>query len=338
MLVIGVSLAFLTLATVNCRPNFAYNQSVPYTNLQSESFLTHRPDEFKPLDIFMSYNETIQWMAALEAKYPDKCKVEPIGRSYEGRDINAMVINKQPSKKVFVVANMHAREWAAMTSAIYIIHELILNSNNYPEASTFQWIVVPLPNPDGYMYTRLDRLWRKNRAPQQDNATGVDLNRNFAYKWELNLNEEDDDPHKETYRGPSAFSELESRTISDYLNQNSNSIVLYVDLQTFGEYILIPWSYTKDSAPNTDFLMSVAHAGAKAIISQSYEYYVIGTLSDLAHPVSGSSMDYCYFVGVKACIIILLTNEEYEIAPSTIIPYGQIALAAVQAMAVKAGE
>uniref|UniRef100_A0A182UC92 Peptidase M14 domain-containing protein n=1 Tax=Anopheles melas TaxID=34690 RepID=A0A182UC92_9DIPT len=98
-----------------------------------------------------------------------------------------------------------------MTSAIYIIHELIRNSNSYPDAAKYQWVVVPITNPDGYEYTRTtDRFWRKNRAPQTVIDFGTDLNRNFDYMWDLLLNEEDDDLQSETYRGPNAFSESET--------------------------------------------------------------------------------------------------------------------------------
>uniref|UniRef100_A0A182JPF8 Peptidase M14 domain-containing protein n=1 Tax=Anopheles christyi TaxID=43041 RepID=A0A182JPF8_9DIPT len=260
------------------------------------------PDSFNPLDFFMSYDESNLWLAALEAKYPDKCKVEPIGKSYEGRDINAIYINKHQENKVFVVANMHAREWAAMTSAIYIIHELLRNSITR-EASFYQWIVVPIANPDGYEYTKTeDRLWRKNRSPQLDNAIGVDLNRNFGYMWELLINEENDNPNEQTYRGPSAFSEPESRAIGDFLQQNVDSIILFVDLHTYGQYIMIPWSYTIEPVPNAEWLLSVAQAGAAATLSRTNQFYLAGTPAELVYTVSGSCIDYCQSVGVKACI------------------------------------
>nr|XP_040232092.2 carboxypeptidase B-like [Anopheles coluzzii] len=336
MLVIGVLLAFLTLATVNCRPNFAYNQSVPYTNLQSDL------DNFNPLDFFMSYEETNQWLAALEAKYPDKCKVQSIGNSYWGLDINAIYINTQQSKKIFVVANLNAREWAAMTSAIYIIHELVRNSNGYPDAANYQWIVIPIANPDGYDYTTTtNRFWRKNRAPQTVIDFGTDLNRNFDYMWDLVITDQDDDLQSETYRGPTAFSESESKAIGQFLQQNANSIVLYVDLQAFGEYLMTPWGYTRNPAPNADFLTSVAQAGSKAItdptrVPRDAPFYLVGSAAEIMKEASGSSIDYCLSVGVKACIAMKLTSQGYEIYTSAIPLYGQQALAAVQAMAVKA--
>jgi murein tripeptide amidase MpaA len=44
--------------------------------------------------------------------------------------------------------------------------------------------VVPNVNPDGYEYSRTsDRMWRKNRSGPRKGCYGVDLNRNFAFKW-----------------------------------------------------------------------------------------------------------------------------------------------------------
>uniref|UniRef100_A0A182P4X8 Peptidase M14 domain-containing protein n=1 Tax=Anopheles epiroticus TaxID=199890 RepID=A0A182P4X8_9DIPT len=251
----------------------------------------------------MAIYETNLWLEALVAKYAPKCKLQSIGKSYEGRDINAIFINTQHNKKVFIVANMHAREWAAMTSAIFIIHELLRNPNSYREASNYQWIVVPIANPDGYEYTKtVDRIWRKNRTPQANNAIGVDLNRNFNYMWDHLMRPEDDNPREETFRGPWPFSEPESQAIGNFLQQNANSLMMYVDLHTYGEYILIPWGYTTDPAPNVDWLRSVAHAGSSAAYFQTNQFFEVGTPAELVYTVSGSSMDYCYSLGVKACI------------------------------------
>jgi murein tripeptide amidase MpaA len=43
------------------------------------------------------------------------------------------------------------------------------------------FIVVPVLNVDGYVYTwEIDRLWHKNRRQNGDGSFGVDLNRNWG--------------------------------------------------------------------------------------------------------------------------------------------------------------
>ena len=76
--------------------------------------------------------------------------------------------------------------------------------------STELWFVLSA-NPDGYDYTFQDadnRLWRKNLRDNNGDGTiatgdGVDLNRNFAYKWGYDDEGSSPNPTSETYRGAS---------------------------------------------------------------------------------------------------------------------------------------
>uniref|UniRef100_A0A182QA66 Peptidase M14 domain-containing protein n=1 Tax=Anopheles farauti TaxID=69004 RepID=A0A182QA66_9DIPT len=327
-----VFLLFIAAVSSDLRISFKTHvtSSNPHTYLRQAG---PSVSEFNPLDFFMSYDETNQWLKALTLQYPHKCKLETVGQSYEGRDINAITINYDKPTKVILLANLHAREWAAMTAAIYIIHELILDSDSYPEAGQLQWIIIPMPNPDGYEYTRLeDRIWRKNRTPQANNAVGVDLNRNFGFQWEMLMNAVDDNPREETYRGTGPFSEPESRVIGKVLRDHADA-TLFLDMHTYGQYILIPWGYTDEPAPNAEKARAVAKAGSEAIFNNVYK---VGTPGELLYKVSGSSLDYCNSIGIKVCIAIELTQGGFEISPQEIIPYGTEAFAAVQAMALEA--
>lgn len=68
-----------------------------------------------------------------------------------------------------------------------------------------------------YEYTfRGDRLWRKNRGnPEKGgNCIGVDLNRNFGYRWGGMGTSKS--PCRETYAGTGPFSEPETRSIKNF--------------------------------------------------------------------------------------------------------------------------
>ena len=46
----------------------------------------------------------------------------------------------------------------------YFIRELTENSaNNQDLLENLDWFILPVANPDGYYYTKIDRLWRKTR-------------------------------------------------------------------------------------------------------------------------------------------------------------------------------
>lgn len=72
---------------------------------------------------------------------------------------------------ILIDAGIHAREWIAPASAIFLIHELVkrfdsnqTDQSNESSVLKFDWIVIPTLNPDGYIHTFLrNRMWRKNR-------------------------------------------------------------------------------------------------------------------------------------------------------------------------------
>uniref|UniRef100_A0A4Y0BN23 Peptidase_M14 domain-containing protein n=1 Tax=Anopheles funestus TaxID=62324 RepID=A0A4Y0BN23_ANOFN len=218
-----------------------------------------------PFDFFLTYDETNQWMDALFAKYQNNARVNTIGQSYEGRVINAIIINPTQVKTVILVANLQGREWASMTSAIYIIHELIRNS----KATRRQLIFVGL-------LSRY-RTQMGTSTPELKIATGTkivslnwmttlgDLNRNFGYMWELLTNDEDANPKGDIPRYETLFGTRKS-CYKDLLVMNEDAY-LYVDMHVGGQLILIPWGYTDKPAPNANFLRSVAQAGSSAILS-----------------------------------------------------------------------
>ena len=68
--------------------------------------------------------------------------------------------------------------------------ELVSISDNNDTLEMYDWIIVPVVNPDGYEFSHTDdRMWRKNRGKSKSllniisNCRGIDLNRNFGYNW-----------------------------------------------------------------------------------------------------------------------------------------------------------
>lgn len=104
---------------------------------------------------------------------------------------------------------------------------------------------------------RSDRLARLNEDPVLDEAlletwrskvrahktyvscTGVDANRNFGYKWLSGGSSRN--PCLDTYAGPSAFSEPETRALRDLVLDSRDSIAMYVSLHAYSQMWLLPW-------------------------------------------------------------------------------------------------
>ncbi|MEU9374681.1 M14 family zinc carboxypeptidase [Streptomyces sp. NPDC048255] len=156
-------------------------------------------------------------------------KVVSIGKTVQGKDILALKVTKNARKSkdgdkpsVLYMSNQHAREWITPEMTRRLMHHTLDNYGKDPRItwlvdSTELWFLLSA-NPDGYDYTHAPdgrRLWRKNLRDNDGDgrttsADGVDLNRNFAYKWGYDNEGSSPSPASETFRGAKAQSEPET--------------------------------------------------------------------------------------------------------------------------------
>ncbi|RVU22090.1 zinc carboxypeptidase [Streptomyces antnestii] len=168
-------------------------------------------------------------------EHPGLTKVVSIGKTVRGQDILAVKLTKgartsrdgaKPS--VLYMSNQHAREWITPEMTRRLMHYYLDNYSRDKRVkkivdSTELWFVLSA-NPDGYDFTFKpdgDRQWRKNlRDVNGDGAIttgdGVDLNRNFPYKWGYDDEGSSPSPASETYRGASPASEPETRALDSF--------------------------------------------------------------------------------------------------------------------------
>lgn len=87
--------------------------------------------------------------------FGDICETETLGFSGEGRAIRAIKIGRFDGTRplIFLEAGIHAREWAAPMTAVYIIQQLIENSASHNLLDELDFIIIPVTNPDGYEYS-----------------------------------------------------------------------------------------------------------------------------------------------------------------------------------------
>lgn len=160
---------------------------------------------------------------------PSVTKLVKLGTTYQGRDILALKMTQGARGKrdgsrpaVIFSATQHAREWIAPEMVRRLMNTYLTrwatgDRDTKKLLKTTELWFVPIMNPDGYEYTFTDeRLWRKNlRDNNGDGVTqvgdGVDPNRNFPSHWGYDNEGSSDIPSSETYRGPSAASEPETR-------------------------------------------------------------------------------------------------------------------------------
>ncbi|MEU6452139.1 M14 family zinc carboxypeptidase [Streptomyces sp. NPDC046979] len=166
---------------------------------------------------------------------PRLTKVVSIGKTVNGQDILALKLTKNAKESkdgsrpsVLYMSNQHAREWITPEMTRRLMHHYL---DKYDEDrrirklvdSTELWFLLSA-NPDGYDYTfenTDNRLWRKNlRDNNGDGALGagdgVDLNRNFAYKWGYDDEGSSPNPTSQTYRGAGPNSEPETKALDRF--------------------------------------------------------------------------------------------------------------------------
>ncbi|MET8245418.1 M14 family zinc carboxypeptidase [Streptomyces sp. NPDC005202] len=167
--------------------------------------------------------------------HPGLTKVVSIGKTVNGKDILALKLTKDAKKakdgskpSVLYMSNQHAREWITPEMTRRLMHYYLDNYRTNKRIkkivdTTELWFVISA-NPDGYDYTFKDsttRLWRKNLRDVNGDGIisagdGVDLNRNFAYKWGYDDEGSSPNPTSETYRGAAPASEPETRALDRF--------------------------------------------------------------------------------------------------------------------------
>ena len=204
---------------------------------------------------YFSVEETLQAMRDMESANPQIVKVFDLNEKLEtpktqgGQSLYAMQISLRPSEvidqaKILFVGQHHARELmthhAVIDSAKLYLERINAADPKYTDALQKHalWFV-PVVNPDGldYVFSR-NNMWRKNRAQNDDGSRGVDLNRNYAYKWgECGSNSSRGS--SDTYKGPSAFSEPESLVMDGLVSLIRPQFL--ISYHSSGDEVLYPY-------------------------------------------------------------------------------------------------
>ncbi len=233
-------------------------------NCDYRNHRTPRHFELGSMGGYLTLDELIEQMDKMHELYPDLIrKATPISdfSTYEGRPILWTEItgkggNEKDKKGVLYTALHHAREPLSMQQMVYFMWYLL---ENYDQDAKIRKILnhtrlyfIPVVNPDGYAYNaevapQGGGMWRKNRRPLGNGEYGIDLNRNYGYKWGYSDVGSSSDPASELYRGAEAFSEPETQAIKWFCTQHD--IYSALNYHSFGDYLIYPWGY---EARNTD--------------------------------------------------------------------------------------
>lgn len=247
------------------------------------------------LDQWHSLDEIMAYMDSVTQQYATTVMKVSLGNSLEGRAQQAVKIGNPGTNKpaVFIEGCIHAREWLAGATMLYIINELTVNAANYKTMlDAIDVYVLPITNPDGYVYTwATDRMWRKTRSGPRQGCYGVDPNRNWNFKWMVAGSS--NNPCSEEYAGPSPASEIEVQNLQNFLGANNGTIKSYFDIHTYSEDFMYPYGYAEGAyPPDVNKLKALAGQATAAINAAHGQHFKYGAIIDIIYPASGSSIDY----------------------------------------------
>lgn len=249
---------------------------------------------------FHNYSELVTALKKLQTDAPDIVAYEVIGKSLENRDIiNIRISSDLPnsSKKagISIVGTHHAREHLSTEFPLMLAQYLVSEyKKGNPEIKRLvegrEINIIPLVNPDGAEWdisTGSYKAWRKNRRNNGDGSFGVDLNRNYSYKW--GTTGTSSNTRSDVYKGPTPFSEPETQAIKTFLEKKTN-VSIQVSFHTFSELILYPWGWTYAPLENTRDLQ--VHKTMAETMAQ-WNGYTPEQSSDL-YTASGDTTDWAY--------------------------------------------
>jgi len=249
---------------------------------------------------YHNYDRMKAAIDALAKSNPKLVSVFSIGKGWQGRDIWAVRFNTtqsgtQASKKpgALLVGNHHAREHLSVEIPIRIAEYLSAKKDDPAVRKLLDSrdiYVVPMLNPDGAEYdisTGRYQMHRKNMRVNPDKELGVDLNRNcdFLFGGEGSSGS----TYSDTYHGPSAFSEPETKALKTFLDSRPNVTTLN-SFHSYGSLIMYPWGGKDgalEDAADLKAFKTMAEAMARMTgftAEQSNEMYVAtGDCADWAY-------------------------------------------------------
>lgn len=260
------------------------------------------PQHFKygSMGGYPTYAQIMSELDSMFILYPTLVKQKTgIGShlTHQGHTIDWMKISDNPNAdenepEILFTALHHSREPASAHQLLYFMWYILEHYGSDPEIT---WLVdhteiyfVPVVNPDGYLYNESTHplgggMWRKNRRNNGDGTYGVDLNRNYSYQW--GVSGTSGTTSSDVYKGPSAFSEPETKAIRDF--SIARQFKMAINYHTFGNLLLHPYGYGYVTPVDDAQLRKMG----SWLVSQSD---LISEQAVTLYPASGDSDDWMY--------------------------------------------
>ena len=230
-----------------------------------------------------------------------KIKQEVIGTSIEGRAIESYTFGHGSTTLLFVGGMHGGYEWNSVLLAYAMIDDLVAKNITIPDGLSV--VIIPSLNPDGVYkvtgkegrFVATDVKVNTSNGEGRFNANAVDLNRNFACKWQPTSTWRS----KTVSAGTSAFSEPESQALKKLVEEKIPKAVVFWHSQANAVYAS---ECEEGILPETIRLMN--------IYAKASGYKAIATFD--SYPVTGDAEGWLASVGIPAITVELSSHESIE--------------------------
>ncbi|KAJ6656346.1 hypothetical protein lerEdw1_003849 [Lerista edwardsae] len=272
-----------------------------------EMELSHQRDRSSNSFNYAAYHplESIyKAMDEIAAEYPQLVSKHQIGETYEKRPLYILKFSTGGLDRpaIWIDAGIHAREWVTQATALWTAKKIASDYGNDPSVTsllnTMDLFLLVVANPDGYVFTHTNnRMWRKTRSRVPGSiCVGVDPNRN----WDAGFGGPgaSNNPCSDSYHGPSANSEVEVRSVVDFIKSHGN-VKAFISIHSYSQLLMYPFGYKCSNTKDYKELDDVGKAAASALTSLYGTSYKVGPICSVIYQASGGSIDWSYDYGIK---------------------------------------
>jgi len=268
---------------------------------------------------FSTVDQMIEQIDLMRSLYPSLISVKQALSdtisTIEGRTVYYVRISdnpdvNEPEPEVLYTGMHHAREPIGMQHLLYYMWYLLENYESDPSIKglidSTEMYFVPVFNVDGYYKNITSNpagggMWRKNRRINGDGSFGIDINRNYGYKWGFDDSGSSPLPGSDLYRGTAPFSEPETRMMKYFCENHSFRIAL--NYHSFSNLFLYPWGWSALPSPDDIVL------GTYANLMTKENKYTYGPACTTIYPTNGGSDDWMYGEKTTKPAILAYTPE-----------------------------
>lgn len=266
------------------------------------------PTAFNPgtMGGYHTWDEMRKEIDSMKMNYPSLVRLDTIGYSYQGRPLVSVKISDnvntdETEPEILFTGMHHAREPLGMENLIFYMQYLLENYSTNPRIKELvdsrEQFFIPCLNPDGYERNRANfpaggGMHRKNMGPYGTTTNpGTDLNRNYGVDFGLNNTGSSGTNSQDNYRGPSAFSEVETQAMRAYAR--TRRFTLMINHHSYGGY----WINSFSSPSRSLTAAQATYAATAGNQMCKYNFYEVGTpMQTVGYEANGSSDDW-FFIG-----------------------------------------